>query len=184
MEKTSVKINIIKRDLKTQVKPSEFDNVIFVENSNELYTVSQIVLSGKYNKTYCVLAYFVTLHDETVLVDSDRLFICLYNKIAIIDLMTDRVLNVINYDDYQLFGIYKFKNGYFVRGEDLNMFLDKSLNCVWKFSAVDIFVNPRVEKEIEVHDDYIAVYDWRGFRHFYNEMGKLKIEYHPEYDLN
>lgn len=74
MEKISVKINIIRNDLDVQVKPSELDNVIFAEHSDELHTVSQIVLFGKYNKTYSVLSYFITLHDETVLVDGDRLF--------------------------------------------------------------------------------------------------------------
>lgn len=183
MEKTSIKINIIKSDLDTLVNPAELPNVIFAESCDELHTVSQIVLSGKYNKEYCLLAHFVTLNENTVLLDNDRLFICLFNEIAVVDLASDKVIKVIDYESYQLFGIYKFKNGYFVRGEGSNMFLNDNIDCVWKLGCVDIFVNPKVENEFEIHDDYIAVYDWTGSRHFYNEMGEFKTEYHPEYDL-
>ncbi|MDE6201622.1 MAG: hypothetical protein K2M47_07115 [Clostridiales bacterium] len=184
MEKTYLKINIIKSDLVAQVTPPEFDNVIFAESCDELHTVSQIVLSGKYNKTYHVLAYFVTLNDETVLIDGDRLFICTYSEIAIIDLSLDKVVKVINCDAFQLFGIYKFKSGYFVHGEMYNMFFNKSLDCVWKCGAVDIFVNPKVKSELEVHDNYITVYDWTGCCHYYNETGEFGIEYHSEYDIS
>ncbi|MDE7406630.1 MAG: hypothetical protein K2M89_07155 [Clostridiales bacterium] len=146
--------------------------------------MSQIVLSGKYNKTYSVLSYFITLRDETVLVDGDRLFICLFSEIAVVDLVEDKIVNVIKYECWQLFGIYKFKNGYFVRGEGSNMFLNRNLDCVWEIGCIDIFANPKAENEFEIHDDYIAVYDWYGSRHFYNETGEFKTEYHPEYDMS
>lgn len=184
MKETTITISILKRDLRTQVISSDFDNVIFSETGAELHTVSQIDLSGEYNKTYRVLADFVGLNDETVLIDGSRLFICLFDEIAVVDLTTDKVESIINYENYQLFGIYKFKSGYFVRGEGSNMFLDNDLACVWELGSVDIFANPIVENQFEIHDDYIAVYDWCGYRHFYDEAGMIKIEEHPEYDMN
>lgn len=184
MEKTDVKIHIIKEYSSTPVDPSEFDDVICSETGTELHVASQIEISGKYNKTYCVLTGFVRLNDNTVLVDGDRLFICLYKEIVVVDLATDKVVKIIDFDGYQLFGIYKFKSGYFVHGEITNMFLNADTACVWEYGCIDIFVNPRLENDLEISDDYIAVYDWMGDRHYYNESGEFKTEYHPELDMS
>ena len=37
-----------------------------------------------------------------------------------------------------------------------------------------------LEKSIEIFDDYIAVYNFYGVKHFYNELGEFKHEHFPE----
>ncbi len=44
----------------------------------------------------------------------------------------------------------------------------------------DIFANIELEKSIEIFDDYIAVYNFYGVKHFYNELGEFKHEHFPE----
>ena len=173
-----------KDDLCTCIDKQTRDQAIFTENCSELYIVSQIVLRGKYNCEYKVVSHSIKLNAERVLVDGDFLLICLFSELAIINLAQNRMQKIICFDCYELFGIYKFQLGYFLHGEGENRFINESFELVWEESAVDIFVNYKAEKDIEISDDLIAVYDWAGFQHFYDEHGEFCRIYNSRYNCN
>ena len=157
------------------------ENAIFVEKAPYALRISRIAVSGKYNREYKIVAFCVGLNDNRVLIDGDLLIICLWSDLLIIDLKTDKLLRDIEFDSWELFAIYKFKSGYLIHGEGENYFLNQNYEVVWKLGCVDIFVNYKVKKELEIFDDYITVFDWYGSKHYYNETGEFKTEHYPEY---
>lgn len=182
MQETNVEIKILKQDVDFPVDPSTVDNVIFAENSNKLTSVSQIVLSGKYNRTYNVLTYFFVPELCRVLVDGDLLIFCTFSELVVVDLNQDKVIKSVDFDCYQLFEIAKFKSGYIIHGEGEIRFLNRAFDVVWEGHCADIFANIIAEKDFEVFEDYVVAIDWNGYKHYYNESGEYKIEYCPKYD--
>ena len=116
--------------------------------------------------------------------DNDWLLICLFKEIAVVNLKENRVYRVVDFECYELFGIYKFKTGYFVHEELDNRFLDKDFNIIWEWGCGDIFFNSKVEKDFEIFEEYIVAWDWDGYKHYYNESGEFKTEHYPEYRMS
>ena len=184
MADTEYETKIIKSDMETPVEQHIIDDSFFVEDKNKPYLVSQIILSGKYNRIYNVVTYFITLNDDLVIVDGDILVFAVFTQFVIVDLKQDKLIRTVKPENGQIFGIYKFKSGYFLRGETANCFLDKDFNIVWENGCIDIFVNFKTERDFEIHEDYITAYDWYGYKHYYNERGEFKEEYYLCYDCN
>lgn len=99
--------------MKIPVDEQTKSNAICVENSKYLYTVSQITLSGKHNIICSVVSDFVSLTTRRVIVDNDWLLICLFKEIAVVNLKENRVYRVVDFECYELFGIYKFKTEHY-----------------------------------------------------------------------
>ena len=185
MQTTEIEIQIIKNDVKTSVDISTISNVIYIEDSPDLHIVSQITLSGQYNRVYNVVSYFITLDANRVCVDNDILLIALYEEIAIVDLRQDKIDRIMKFDNcWGIRNFCKFKSGYFIHGEGVNYFLDKNFNVLWSVSSMDIFANMRVKNDFELYEDYIAVYDWYGNKHFYNENGEFDCKYYPQFNCD
>ena len=184
MEQTKIDIKVLKDDLKIPVDEKTKSNAIYVENSKYAYTVSQITLRGKHNLICTVVSDFVSLTTRRVIVDNDWLLICLFKEIAVVNLKENRVHKVVDFECYELFGIYKFKTGYFVHGELDNRFLDKDFDMIWELGCGDIFFNSKVEKDFEIFEEYIVAWDWYGYKHYYNESGEFKTEHYPEYRMS
>ena len=184
MEQTKIELNVIQGDFKTEVDAQTIASAIYVEESRQLHTVSKITLSGKYSRVYTIVDFFFGATKDKVLIDDDLLIVCLFSTLVIIDLKEDKLKQVIDFNCWQLFKLFKFKSGYFIHGEGENRFLDKDFNVVWKESCCDIFFNSKVEKDLEIFDDYIVAWDWYGHKHYYNESGEFKTEYYPEYRMS
>lgn len=182
MKETTFTIEVIKKDL-IHVEQSMIDDAFIVEGDDELHMVALIRLRGKYDRDYKVITRYITLTDERVVIDGDIMIVCLYLRLVIVDLAKNEIINTVEFDCSEIFGLYKFKSGYFMHGEERNYFLDKNINVVWEAGCVDIFVNPLAENELEIFDNYITVLDWYGYKHIYNEHGEYKIEYFKEFDM-
>ncbi|MCH5163962.1 MAG: hypothetical protein J1F36_02980 [Clostridiales bacterium] len=182
MEETKIDIKILKSVFQLPIDAQTIENAIFVEDTKELLVASQIELSGKYNRTYTVVSHFIELDPNRVLIDNDLLIIILFSELAIIDLQQDKLLRVIDFNCWELFRIFKFKSGYFLYGEGENRFLNKNFDVVWEKGCIDIFVNPDVKEDLEIFDNYVTVFDWYGYKHYYDETGEFKTEHYPEYD--
>lgn len=182
MQETKIEIKIIKQDIDIPVAPKTVDNVIFVENNKNLYSISQIILSGRFNRTFNVITGFFVLHERTTLIDGDLLIFCTFSELVVVDLTQNKVIKSIDFDSSQIFEIVKFKSGYILYGEEEMRFINRNFDIVWECGCADIFVNSRAEKEFEVFDDYVTVIDWDGYKHYYNEDGEFKCEYYPEYN--
>lgn len=184
MEEIKIELKSSDDLLETPLDEQTLENAIFVEGANYALRISTITVSGKYSREYKIVAFCVGLNENRVLVDGDLLIICLWSDILVIDLQSDRLLHDIDLDCWELFGVYKFKSGYFIHGEGENRFLDKEFNVVWEESCCDIFVNSKVEKDFEIFDDYVIAYDWFGGKHYYDEHGEFKTEHYPEYSMS
>ena len=181
MEQSKIEIKIL-NDLKSPPNAQIIENAIYVEDEQNAI-VSEVTVSGKFNRKYTVIGYLVELNQDRVLIDDNLLIVCLWSNLAIIDMKQNKLLKSMTLCDMgELFGVYKFKSGYFIYGELENFFINEHFEVVWEMGCIDIFVNPKAEKELEIFDDYISVYDWYGYKHFYNESGEFKEEYYPEYD--
>ena len=136
----TAKIDIIKNDTHASVDLSTLSNVIYVEDSEDLYVVSQITLSGKYNRVYNVVSFFISLDSDRICLDCDTLLIALFEELAIVDLRQDKLVRVIKFDNcWGIRNICKLKSGYFIHGEGVNYFLNKNFEILWESSSVDIF---------------------------------------------
>ena len=173
MEDTVIKITVTSYEDKSECPP--LDNLIFAEDRNYMCTVSQICLSGKYNRTYNVITDFHMLSEDTVILDGNLLIICLFNELVVYDIVQNKLHYHVEFDRYQLFSVFKFKSGYFIWGECENRFLNKNFEVVWECSGADIFYNCDVENILEVTDEYVSVYDWLGNKYYYNEKGEINI---------
>lgn len=181
MQTTKLDLQIIKNDINSPVDISTLSNVIFIEDSDDLRIVSQITLSGKYNRVYNVVSNYISLDLDRVCLDNDTLIIALFDELAIIDLKQDKLARVVKLKDcWGIFNICKFKSGYFIHCEGVCYFLDNNFNILWESSSIDIFVNSKVENDFELHEDYIVVYDWYGHKYYYNENGVCKCEHYPQ----
>lgn len=184
MTETRIELKTLKRDMQTKVDAQTVENAIFVENSEYLFTVTQIKLVGKYNRVYNVVTDFIEVEPDCVVVDNDLLIICLAFEVAIVDLKQDKTVRVIDFDDNQLFGIFQFKSGYFIHGEAVNLYWNKNFDILWRESCGARFFNSKVKKDLEVFEDYIVAFDWNGDKHYYNETGEFKREHYPQYSMD
>lgn len=179
MEETKLDIRLIKEVPESELDSETRERAIYIESDWNSY-VYQMTLSGKYNCEFIFISDFTPKNDDTLLLDNTLLFICTFNNIVVIDLEKGEIKQVLNFEIWQIFGIYKFKSGYIVRAEGANVFLDGNLVVKWEEWGADIFVNPLVENEFEIFDDYFTAIDWCGYMHYYNESGNFKTEYHDE----
>lgn len=182
MQETKIEIKIIKQDIDIPVAPNTVDNVIFVENNKNLYSISRIILSGRFNRTFNVITGYFALLERATLIDGNLLIFCTFSELVAIDLKQNRIIKTIDFKSSQIFEIVKFKSGYIIHGEEDMRFVNGDFDIVWECGCADIFVNSRAEKDFEVFDDYVTVIDWYGYKHYYNENGEFKCEYHPEYN--
>ncbi len=185
MQTTKSKIQVIKNDINTYVDLSSLSNVIFIEDSEYHHMISQITLTGKYNRVYDVVSFVDYLDSNKVCIDSDTLLIALFEEVAVVDLQQDKLAGVIKFDNcWGIRNICKLKSEYFIHCEGVNYFIDKNSDILWKSSSLDIFVNIKVEKDFESCEDYVVVFDWYGHKHYYNEGGEFKCEYFPQFNCN
>ena len=180
MEELRIEITSTDELLETPLDEQTLANAIFVTSANFALHVSNIKVSGKYNREYKLIAFCVGLNDERVLVEGNLLIVCLWSDILIIDLQTDKLVRDIDLDCAELFSIHKFQSGFFIHGELENRFLDKDFNVVWEESCCDIFFNSKVDRDLEIFEDYIVAWDWYGYKHYYNETGEFKTERYLE----
>ena len=61
MQTTKINIQIIKDNINSSLDLSTLSNVIFVEDGFDIHIVSQITLSGQYNRVYNVVSYIIAL---------------------------------------------------------------------------------------------------------------------------
>ncbi len=158
------------------------NNALFVEDAPYCLRVSEITLRGKYDRKYKIVAFCVGLNADRVLIDKDLLIICLWSDLLIIDLNIDKLIKIIHFDCWEMFGIYKFKTGYFIHGEDTTRYLNGDFEQVWEGGCVDIFVNFKADRVVNIFDDCWTIIDWYGYKHYYNEKGEYKTEYCSQYD--
>ena len=145
---------------------------IYVENERGVSAYC-VTLYGTYERKYYFVTEFSALNTERVLLDGDALIVCLWSDIVIIDLPTDKIRKVITVTpDLDMFGVYKFKDGYFVHGEMDNRYFDGEFNLVWDAGGRDIFYCPDRETSVEIHVDHIDVWDFFGYKYTYDEYGE------------
>ena len=185
MQTTKINIQIIKDNINSSLDLSTLSNVIFVETGFDIHIVSQITLSGQYNRVYNVVSYIIALDAHRVYIENDMLLIALYENLVIVDLKQDKLARVIEFNDcWGIRNFCKFKSGYFVHGEGVNYFLDKNFNVLWNASSIDIFANIKVKNDFELHEDFVVVYDWYGHKFYYNEKGVFNCEYFPQFNCD
>ena len=64
------------------------------------------------------------------------------------------------------FSIYQYKNDFIIHGELDITRIDRLGKIIWQVSVRDIFVNiEHVGPTFEMHDEYIELMDWGGFRY-------------------
>lgn len=183
MEQLKIDLKSSNTFLETPLDAQTLKNAICVDDSNDSLVESNITISGKYNRKYKILAFCVWLNHDRVLIDGDLLIICLWANLLIIDLKEDKLIHNIDFDCWELFRIFKFKDGYFIYGEGENRFLNKNFELVWEKGCIDIFINPKVENELEIFDDYVTCFDWCGYKHYYDENGEFKTEHYPQFEV-
>lgn len=60
------------------------------------------------------------------------------------------------------------------------IFFDFELNLKWEYQfCADSFANLILENNYEVAKDYVAIIDWCGVKHYFNEAGFFKSEVTP-----
>lgn len=184
MNTIEVKIELLKGCIDTQLETQDYSNAIVVESASELHFLSKITLAGHYCREYTVASELVELNGSRVLPDGKTLLILLWSELAIVDIENNKLSQVIKFDCCELFGIYKFKSGYFIHGEDTTRYLNGNLEQVWERGAIDIFAGCKLDNVVDIFDDYWTITDWCGYKHHYNEEGEFLCEYCPQYDSN
>ncbi|MBQ8522630.1 MAG: hypothetical protein IJ458_03070 [Clostridia bacterium] len=160
----------------------KYDNVIEVDPPYQMIFVTEIELWGEYNKRFNIIADFANMGNRSIIVDDDLLIIGATSKLVVYDLKVDKIIKNIQLDTWAD-DVIKLLNGYFVHGELTNFFFDKDFNLVWERGCADIFENSKVKDVVEIGKNYVAVYDWYGCKHYYNEEGEFKCTYHEEYNM-
>lgn len=153
---------------------------VYVESDDELRSIAHIAVHGKYERAYTLILALSALGKANAIIDDERLIICTWYDLIVIDLAADSLQTVIRISDFgTMFAIYKFSDGFFIHGELENFFLDRDFNVLWSASAADIFVNPDPTRNIKIFDDHITVWDFLDNKHYYNLFGEYKTEYIP-----
>lgn len=183
MEQTEIEIKVLKRDTHAKADAQTIESAVFVEDSEYLYTVTELTLRGKYNRVYTVVTDFLEVERNEVAVNDNLLIMCVFDVLVIIDILQDKAVKTIKFDDTHLYGVYTFKSGYFVHGETINYFLTENFDTAWECGCVEIFFNSKVRKDLVVFDDYVVAFDSHGYKHYYNETGEFKTEHFPEYKM-
>ncbi len=183
MSKTEVKIIRNYYIDEDKIDLNKLNGIIQVEEDLQLYFFSEIKLFGKYNKTLTLLANFANLTEKSVCIDGDLMIIAISCSVLFYDLKNDRILKTVDIDTWTD-DCAKLGNGYFVHGELDNFFFNKNYEIVWTDSCGDIFENMKIEDVFEIGKDYVAVFDWFGIKHFYNQNGEFKTEKYKAYDMN
>lgn len=184
MCETEFTIEILKNDFKTLLSEDDLKNAIFVEKGDEFHYLSKITVRGKYCREYTVASFISELTPTRVLLDGELLLVLLWSELAVIDLEQNKLLRVIDFESWELFGIYKFKSGYFIHGEDSTRYLDDNFNLLWEEGCVDAFANIKVDNEVKIFDYYWTIIDWCGYNHYYDENGEFMHPLLPQYDCN
>lgn len=100
------------------------------------------------------------------LIDGQNLVLTCCNKVFCLQLPDLKLNWVIKADMATCFAIYQYKESYIIHGETEITRLDQSGAITWKVGARDIFVNnEHVCAEFEMHDEYIKLMDWQGYRY-------------------
>ena len=184
MDNTKFELKLIHRDYNKDIEEDIIKKALVVENSVCLCAATMLKLSGKHEKEYIIVTELDCLYDKKIIINENILIICLTYELAVVDLNTDLVKKQMDINACSLFGVYKFKNGYFIHGEIENIYLNEDFDIVWTESCGNIFFNCKIDNDLEIFDNYITSYDWDGYKHYYNEHGEYKTQYFPELDCD
>jgi hypothetical protein len=129
----------------------------------------KIVLSA----ILCGVGGATGVHDNSVLIDNDKLLVCVANKVFCLSLPDLHLIWITNPDWASCFQIFKTQHGIIVHGEAEISSIDLFGKILWSFSGADIFVTPESGNEIELTKDYINLVDWNGKKYQIDYNGKL-----------
>jgi len=103
---------------------------------------------------------------DSALIDGPKLLLTCCNKVFCLELPELKLNWVLKADFATCFSIYKYKDDFVIHGETEITRLDQSGKIIWRVGARDIFVNTEHHgPTFKMHDDYIALMDWQGFRY-------------------
>ncbi len=106
------------------------------------------------------------VNEHSAVIDDENLLVCCCNKVFSLRL-PDLELNwIMEADMATCFSIYQYKDSYIIHGELSISRISRDGKIEWQQSARDIFVNiDNVGNTFKMHDDYIELMDWGGFRY-------------------
>jgi hypothetical protein len=106
------------------------------------------------------------VNPNSAMIDDENLLICCCNKVFSLQL-PDLGLNWITEADMATcFSIYQYDDSYIIHGEVNICRISRDGEIQWKQSARDIFVSiDNAGTTFKMHDDYIELMDWGGFRY-------------------
>lgn len=155
-------------------------DVIKIDDFYQTYFVAEIELTGKYCRKYSFLSNFSNLKERAICIDGNLMIVAICCSVLFYDLEEDKVIKIVDADTW-VEDCVKLGSGYFVHGELTNFFFDKNFEIVWTDCCADIFESMKMDDVMEIGTDFVAVFDWYGVKHFYNDKGEFKTEIFDQY---
>ena len=113
------------------------------------------------------------VHQNSSLLDNDKLIICCCNTIFCITLPDLELKWKTQADQATCFQLFKLQNDYLVHGEMQITRLDKDGEIKWQFGGADIFVSIEGKEEFQLTEDYIMLTDFSKTEYKLDFDGKL-----------
>lgn len=106
------------------------------------------------------------VNSDSAIIDDENLVIRCCNKVFSLRLPSLELNWIIQPDMATCFGIYQYKSSYIIHGELTISRISRDGTIEWEQGARDIFVNIENRGDtFRMHDDYIELMDWGGFRY-------------------
>ena len=102
------------------------------------------------------------LHENSFVVEDNRLMICCSNHIICLTLPDLNLMWSTAADDITCFEIFKYKDKYIVHGELEISCLNRQGQILWRYSGEDIFVTINNYDRLILSDNYIIARDFNN----------------------
>lgn len=106
------------------------------------------------------------VNSHSAIVDDENLLICCCNKVFSLRLPGLELNRITQAGMATCFGIYQYKDSYIIHGEICISRISRDGKIEWTQGARDIFVSiDNAGDTFKMHDEYIELMDWQGFRY-------------------
>lgn len=152
------------RDLENQEKTcSSSKHGIRVKNEISGNEISSAIICGHGGKT--------TIHPKCYLIENDKIWICVGDKIYCLRLPNLEIEWFKKFDCATNFSINSFKGDFIIHGELEIMRINHEGKVIWRFGGKDIFVTRKGEESFQIEGSIIKAKDWSGNKYIIEENG-------------
>ena len=139
--------------------------VIVKENGIE---ISNVIL--------CEVGGATGIDKNSFIIDDDKIWICVCNKIYCLEIPTLKLVWYKEFDWATNFAIYKLEKDFIIHGESEIFRITQEGGIVWRFGGRDIWVNNKDQKEFNIENNTIRLFDFQSNEYVIDFDGNQTID--------